>query len=212
MKKISIVFMAAMSLAAFSGCKKKGGDMMAKMGEFKDKMCACKDKDCAMKVTDEMTKWGKENADKAADQKPSDDDMKKAMEISKSMQECMTKAMGGGDMGGGMGGDKPAGDKPAGDKPAGDKPADGSAAAGGDHPAGGGGDLPKECEEYKAAIEKLASCDKLPQASRDALKQSYDAASAAWANVPAEGKAQLATGCKAGADAVTQSAKAVCGW
>ena len=75
-----------------------------------------------------------------------------------------------------------------------------------------GGDLPKECQDYKAAIEKLASCDKLPQASRDALKQAYDQASAGWANLPAESKAGLATACKAGADAVMQSAKATCGW
>jgi len=74
------------------------------------------------------------------------------------------------------------------------------------------GDLPAECNDYKAAIEKLASCDKMPQQARDALKQAYDQASGGWANLPAEAKAGLATACKAGADAVTQSAKAVCGW
>ena len=75
-------------------------------------------------------------------------------------------------------------------------------------PAAGGGDLPAECADYKAAIEKLASCDKLPQATRDALKQSYEQTSAAWASVPAEGKAALGTACKAAADAVKQSAAA----
>src|SRR5689334_16495901 len=46
MKKISIAFLAAVSLATF-GCKKKGGaDVVAKMNEFKDRMCACKDKAC----------------------------------------------------------------------------------------------------------------------------------------------------------------------
>jgi hypothetical protein len=79
-------------------------------------------------------------------------------------------------------------------------------------PAAGGGDLPAECNDYKAAIEKLASCDKMPQQARDALKQAYDQASAGWANLPAESKAGLATACKAGADAVMQSAKATCGW
>lgn len=74
------------------------------------------------------------------------------------------------------------------------------------------GDLPAECNEYKAAIEKLSTCDKMPQQARDALKQAYDQASAGWANLPAEAKANLATACKAGADAVTTSAKQVCGW
>ncbi len=87
-------------------------------------------------------------------------------------------------------------------------PAAGSAAAA---PAAAG-DLPAECNEYKAAIEKLSSCDKMPQQARDALKQAYDQASAGWANLPAEAKANLATACKAGADAVMTSAKQVCGW
>ncbi len=74
------------------------------------------------------------------------------------------------------------------------------------------GNLPAECNDYKAAIDKLASCDKMPQQARDALKQAYDQASAGWANLPAEAKANLATACKAGTDAVTSSAKSVCGW
>jgi hypothetical protein len=136
-------------------------------------------------------------------------DAKLTPEQKKSMdkaEEAAMKDMMGGAMGGDKpAGDKPAGDKPAGDKPAGDKPAEGSAAA----PAAAAGDLPAECNDYKAAIEKLAACDKLPQAARDALKQSYDQASASWAGLPAEAKASLATACKAGADAVKQSA-AVC--
>ncbi len=70
------------------------------------------------------------------------------------------------------------------------------------------GDLPAECNEYKAAIDALSKCDKLPQATRDALKQSYEQTSAAWASVPAEGKAALGTACKSAADAVKQSAAA----
>jgi len=74
------------------------------------------------------------------------------------------------------------------------------------------GNLPTECNDYKAAIDKLSSCDKMPQQARDALKQAYDQASAGWASLPAEAKANLATACKAGTDAVTTSAKQVCGW
>lgn len=73
-------------------------------------------------------------------------------------------------------------------------------------------DLPAECNEYKAAVDKLSTCDKMPQQSRDALKQAYDQASTGWANLPADAKANLATACKAGTDAVTNSAKQVCGW
>lgn len=88
--------------------------------------------------------------------------------------------------------------KPTEAKPDEAKPAEPAAAA--------AGDLPAECAEYKAAIEKLATCDKLPQATRDALKQSYEQTSAAWASVPAEGRAALGTACKSAADAVKQSA------
>ena len=71
-------------------------------------------------------------------------------------------------------------------------------------------DLPAECAAYKAGIEKLATCDKLPAETRASLKQAYDASSAAWASVPAEGKAALATACKSAADAIAQTAAAAC--
>ena len=74
------------------------------------------------------------------------------------------------------------------------------------------GDLPAACADYKAAIEKLATCDKMPKEARDALKSAFDTASASWATLPAESKAGLSTACKAGADAVTASAKTTCGW
>ena len=203
MQKFSIAFLAAMSLASF-GCKKKGGagEAMAKMGEFKDQMCACKDKKCADGVQDAMNKWSAENAKNAGDkpEKPDEETMKKMSEVGTKYGECMATAMGGGAA--------PAGDKPAGDKPAGDKPA-------GAPPAAGGGDMPAECNDYKAAMEKLATCDKMPAASKDALKQSYDAMSAGWANVagmPAEAKKAMADGCKQGADALMQTGKSVCGW
>lgn len=72
--------------------------------------------------------------------------------------------------------------------------------------------LPPECEAYHAAIKRLAACDKMPQQSRDALINAWDEASAGWVNLPPEAYANLATACKAGAEAVTQSAKSVCGW
>jgi hypothetical protein len=73
-------------------------------------------------------------------------------------------------------------------------------------------DLPKECQDYKDAVAKLATCDKLDAATRETLKKSYDAASASWDKVAAEHKADLARDCKAGAEAVMSAAKNICGW
>jgi hypothetical protein len=70
------------------------------------------------------------------------------------------------------------------------------------------GDIPAECNEYKAGIEKLASCDKLPPETKETLKKAYEQAAAGWANVPAEGKAAVASACKSGADALKQAAAA----
>src|SRR5262249_51382325 len=175
MKKISIAFAAALALASFGGCKKKGGagEAMAKMGEFKDKMCKCSDKACADKVTEEMTKWSQEMA-KTADKeaKVSEEDTKKMQEVTEEFTKCATKAMTAG--------------APAGDKPAEPKKDDSAAA-----PAGGGATGIAECDEYKAEVEKLAKCDKIPQQARDAMKQGFDSASAAWkdlASAPKEAK------------------------
>jgi len=141
MKKIGFLFAAALAVGSFSGCKKKGGDMMGKMVEFKDHMCACKDgdKDCAMKVQKEMADYAEAHKDEKADQKMSDEDMKKATDIGMEMAKCSAKAMGTGAMG------APPAAPPAGDKPAGDKPAEGAAPAG-DKPAGDkpAGDKPAE--------------------------------------------------------------------
>jgi hypothetical protein len=229
MKKLSIAFVATFSLLAFAGCKKKGGggDCDSTVNSAVDRMMDQQMKEGMKdeKMTPEMKKMAEDMANqmkpkmKAAMSKSCKDDKwsgdaLKCMDDAKTMDEmekCQAKltpdqkknmdkamneamGMGGHDM------DK-APEAPA---------AGGSAAAAA--PAAGGGDLPAECNDYKAAIEKLASCDKMPQQARDALKNAYDQASAGWANLPAEAKANLATACKAGADAVMQSAKSVCGW
>ena len=74
--------------------------------------------------------------------------------------------------------------------------------------------LPAECNDYKASIDKLAACDKLPQASRDALKSSFDAQSKAWANIPADeaAKKTMVDSCKTANDAVKTAAAKICGW
>jgi hypothetical protein len=210
-KKISIAFVAVFAVAAFAGCKKKGGG---------DINATCED--VFNHAEKDGGKWSAGKGDKKAfmdycvKQKP-EVVRCSSMEIDFNDKDCkeITGVMAAdhsgfetkqklGDLRDGRAGAAPAGGDMAGGSAAA-PPAGGSAA-----PAagGGGGDMPAECNDYKAAIEALAKCDKLPQATRDALKQSYDQTSAAWASVPAEGKAALGTACKAAADAVKQSAAA----
>ncbi|MEO8704197.1 MAG: hypothetical protein ABI867_29360 [Kofleriaceae bacterium] len=97
MNKITIAFLAAVSLASF-GCKKKGGgdDAVKKMAEFKDAMCKCGEGDmpCAQKVLDDQKKYGEEMA-KTADKeaKPDPDLLKKMEPIMADYTKCSTKAM-----------------------------------------------------------------------------------------------------------------------
>ena len=78
MKKIAYLFVAAMAVLSFTGCKKKDkmAEAMAKMESFKNDMCKCKDKACAEGVEAAMKKWGEENKDKMdPNAKPSEADM-----------------------------------------------------------------------------------------------------------------------------------------
>jgi hypothetical protein len=69
--------------------------------------------------------------------------------------------------------------------------------------------LPASCEDYRRAIDRLARCDKLPQATRDQIKQAFDTASAVWKDIeamPPDAKQALADGCKMAGDAVNKAA------
>jgi hypothetical protein len=75
--------------------------------------------------------------------------------------------------------------------------------------------LPAPCERYRQLIEKLASCDKMPQQSRDALKQGFDAMNQTWkemGDMPPEARKAMEEACTQGADALQQAASAMCGW
>jgi len=74
--------------------------------------------------------------------------------------------------------------------------------------------VPAECTAYKELIDKLATCEKLPQKARDALKATYDNAAKAWATPPTEepAKKTLADSCKTNTDALRSAAAAPCGW
>jgi hypothetical protein len=193
MMKLTLVFVA---LFAFGGCKKKAGDntaaAMAKMTEFKDEMCKCKDATCASAVSDKMTKWSAEqNKDKKEPAKMSEADTKKAAAIAEEMGKCMATALAA------------SAPPPAGS----DTPPAGSAA-----PAVGADGLPKECADYKAQVEKLKTCEKIPQKAKDALIKAFDDASKGWATMPEGAKAGLDKSCKAGTEAVVVAAKEACGW
>ena len=74
---------------------------------------------------------------------------------------------------------------------------------------------PTDCDNYKQMVEKLMACDKLPQASRDALKQGLDAMEQGWANLkemPEEAQKALQEGCKSGGEALQQAVGDLCGW
>jgi hypothetical protein len=80
----------------------KGGyaQMVAKLTGFKDRMCACKDQACINGVSDDMTKWGQDQATTTADMSDVNDalvqQMSKAMEdYSKCMSDAIMASAGG---------------------------------------------------------------------------------------------------------------------
>jgi hypothetical protein len=61
---------------------------------------------------------------------------------------------------------------------------------------------PTECDEWKATMTKYLACDKVPIDARTALKQGFDATVAKWPMLAAEDKAQLASTCGTGVEAI----------
>jgi hypothetical protein len=200
MTKLALAFAASLALVSVAGCKKKaadGGaaDSMAKMRELKDKMCACKDPDCAKKVSDEMTAWTQTQSSKQPKQiKLSEADQKESAALGVAMGDCLQKAS-----------HVEAVPVPP--------PADGSGSAA---PAGSGAEtasgLPKECDEYEAAINRLATCDKMSKQARETLVKAYAEAAEGWKKLPDAAKEKISVSCKSGAEAVIASAKTQCGW
>ena len=78
--------------------------------------------------------------------------------------------------------------------------------------ATGSDGVPLVCGEWKAAIDKLATCKEIPQNARDSLIAVYKDASRDWGQLPADAKRNLITVCRAGADSVLKGAKLTCGW
>jgi len=208
MSKLVFALLAAAALTA-TGCNKKKsdgtGEALAKMRELKDEMCKCKDAKCAQDVSDKMTKWSQEQAKNQKEPpKMSEADQKTAAQIGDEIGKCMAAAM--------TTGAPPVGAGSATGSAAGSATGAGSGAT----PTGSGAalaaDLPSECSDYKVAVERLSTCEKMAPKAREALKKAFDDASAGWANLPADAKSGLAPACKAGTDAVISAAKQTCGW
>ena len=76
-------------------------------------------------------------------------------------------------------------------------------------------DLPDSCQQYTTVMEKVMTCDKLPQASRDAMKQALDAMKSGWAGyatMPQAAKDAMSTGCQQAVEAMNQAMASICGW
>ncbi len=65
--------------------------------------------------------------------------------------------------------------------------------------------LPAACLKYRDLMLKLSTCDKLPQASRDAMKDAFEQAWKAFSDVPPEGREALGESCKSAVDAMEQT-------
>jgi hypothetical protein len=199
-------FLFAVAIAALgTGCKSKGsggGDALAKMTELKDEMCKCKDAKCAQDVSSKMTAWTQEQA-KSGAAKMSEADTKKAQSIGEELGKCMASAMTA---------NGSAGDNPSGSAGSAGNAGAGSATGGSADPAAFA-DLPQDCLDYRAAVDRLSQCgDKLPADVRQLLKDRFDESVAGWAKLPAEAKKSLGDACKAGVSAVESAAKDKCGW
>ena len=93
MKNLSLL--AVSLLLGLGACSNKFDKAISEAEGFKDKMCACKDKECAEKVDKDFHEWRKGMKEKfSKDDKPSDDQMKKAMEAEKAYRDCEHKAEG----------------------------------------------------------------------------------------------------------------------
>jgi hypothetical protein len=73
--------------------------------------------------------------------------------------------------------------------------------------------LPPECAEFKAAIDKIQGCEKLPRDLRARIQDGYDKTRADWMKLSAHSRSLLGKACTVGKDAyMTADVKKTCGW
>lgn len=65
--------------------------------------------------------------------------------------------------------------------------------------------VPESCRGYARILAKMMSCDQIPKASRDAMKQGYEALRETWSNLEGNARAAADEGCKAATDALRQA-------
>lgn len=208
------IWLACVAALTASACSDKAStvaagaaDAMERMAGFRTKMCACKDNDCARRVSAEMAEWSKALPDKAPATMTTKD-QKKATELGTEIGECLMRATTG---------NAPARMAPL---PHGNggpvvASADGSGGAGNavaNRPPRNTQGLPVECDDYKDAVTRLATCDTLAKGARDMLVKGYDEAASRWSSIAEAQRATLATSCQGGTDAVVAVGKAQCGW
>jgi len=73
--------------------------------------------------------------------------------------------------------------------------------------------LPYACQEYDRLMTKIMTCDKLPQASRAAMKQALDEMKKGWTDLgsmSSSARDAMGTACQAGADALEQAMSTIC--
>jgi hypothetical protein len=67
-------------------------------------------------------------------------------------------------------------------------------------------DVPAPCREYARMVEKLMTCDKISQAARDAVRESYDVQRQVWTKGASDASIE---GCRPAAEAMKQAAVSV---
>lgn len=170
-------FVAMFVVVGLAGCARTPGPMAeekSQMRVFVDEMCTCHDAHCAQRVDDEIIRWSNERSKAAT---PGG----RPTEEDMTEMEAMTKKLTGCKQHAMGIVEVPAPPEPLEDPPS-----------------------VQECQWYASEIQKVMSCDTLPEATRDTLIESYQQTARAWRNVPAEGRSSLATACTAAAKAVAQ--------
>lgn len=69
--------------------------------------------------------------------------------------------------------------------------------------------VPPECQDYGRVMERMATCQAMPQAARDAMRDSFEATRATWTKVDPASRGELETACSAAAAALRQAAASV---
>jgi len=76
-----------------------------------------------------------------------------------------------------------------------------------------GDGLPPECADFKAAVAKIQTCDKITPELRANIQRDYDRMHADWMNMSANMRSKLGRACKVGVDAfMNDGIKKTCGW